>query len=265
MSLSALAGLRHLKVVVCRVELLNVKRKPVVQRIDVLRLACWWCCTLFAVSSCVCLVSVLSPHACCDVVWCRDSLLLSRLCMFSRLLASLPGLPSPGVSWLFLLPLPVYPRPETLALFCLILPLPLAVYTWIFQLARLGGRVGGGHPKDRHGWLREVATARDALGVRRAAVQLEEALFGEQALSALIFSPRLLKPCRASCTFPVLSSRMICRALVMSPYLFSRDLVCVWTLSWMMLLNVLRSCLVPARSLPFRLILFTFVWLFTFV
>lgn len=37
----------------------------------------------------------------------------------------------------------------------------------------------GRHSKDRNGWLREVATARDALGIRRAAVQLEEALYGE--------------------------------------------------------------------------------------
>ena len=40
--------------------------------------------------------------------------------------------------------------------------------------------VAGGHTKDRAGWLREVATARDALAIRRATIQLEEAVYGER-------------------------------------------------------------------------------------
>ncbi|CAM9142920.1 unnamed protein product [Ectocarpus sp. 12 AP-2014] len=46
------------------------------------------------------------------------------------------------------------------------------------QVAPLGNTtVTGKHSKDRHGWVREVATARDALALRRPAVQLEEALY----------------------------------------------------------------------------------------
>ncbi|CAN0392345.1 unnamed protein product, partial [Ectocarpus sp. 8 AP-2014] len=46
------------------------------------------------------------------------------------------------------------------------------------QVAPLGNTtVTGRHSKDRHGWVREVATARDALALRRPAVQLERALY----------------------------------------------------------------------------------------
>lgn len=49
-----------------------------------------------------------------------------------------------------------------------------------FQLARLGSSVAGGYYKDRGGWLRDVHSARDALAIRRAAIQLEEAVYGEE-------------------------------------------------------------------------------------
>lgn len=68
------------------------------------------------------------------------------------------------------------------------------------QLAKLGSTVAGGHSKkSRQGWLHDVATARDALAVRRAAVQLEEALYGERTFfffSFLLFSLFCVLPTR---------------------------------------------------------------------
>lgn len=42
--------------------------------------------------------------------------------------------------------------------------------------------MAGGYYKDRGGWLRDVHSARDALAIRRAAIQLEEAVYGEERI-----------------------------------------------------------------------------------